>query len=128
MNPSVVDSGGLKGRGDPSRRRILASAAGIVAALPAAADTLADVPPRGPGAPLSATSERSEYVHLARIPESTLGRRSVDPGEAINSKTPLDKLVGTINPGRLALRAQPFRRARYRSHPASAAGPGHGEA
>ena len=101
MQPIVIDTGGFKGHGDPSRRRILAGAAGVAVALPAVADTLADVPPRGPGAPLSATSERSDYVRLARIPESTPGRRSVDPGEAINSKTPIGTLVGTITPADL---------------------------
>lgn len=84
-----------------SRRGVLAGLAASAVATQAAADTLADVPPRGPGAPLSATSERSEYVHLARIPESTPGRRPVDPSEAINAKTPLDKLVGTITPADL---------------------------
>lgn len=84
-----------------SRRGVLAGLAASAVATQAAADTLADVPPRGPGAPLSATSERSEYVHIARIPESTPGRRPVDPGEAINAKTPIDKLVGTITPADL---------------------------
>ncbi len=84
-----------------SRRRFLtasASVAGAVAAGQAAADTLADVPARGPGDPLSAYSERSPYVHISRIPEAGPGRRNVDPSEAINSKTPLDKLSGTITP------------------------------
>jgi sulfane dehydrogenase subunit SoxC len=87
-----------------SRRGMLAGAAGLAAfavARPASADGLADVPPRGLGAPMSATSERSGYVHIARIPESTPGLRPVDPGLAINSKTPLDQLVGTITPADL---------------------------
>lgn len=101
MKPPIVGSGRAQGDGEPSRRRILAGAAGVAVAGPAAADTLADVPPRGPGAPLSSTSERSEYVHLSRIPESTPGHRSIDPSEAINSKTPIDRLVGTITPADL---------------------------
>src|SRR4051794_11652526 len=87
-----------------SRRNVLAGAAGLAGASvaqAAAADSLADVPPRGPGAPLSALSPRSDFVHLARIPESTPGKRNVDPGEAINSKTPIDRLVGTIPPADL---------------------------
>jgi sulfane dehydrogenase subunit SoxC len=62
------------------------------------ADTLADVPARAPGAPLSGRSERSKYVHLSRIPEAGPGVRHVDPSLAINSKTPLNKLVGSITP------------------------------
>ncbi|WP_380069993.1 sulfite dehydrogenase [Dankookia sp. GCM10030260] len=101
MTASSMDLGHAQDRHGLPRRRILGGVAGAAVAAPAAADTLADVPPRGPGAPLSATSERSAYVHLARIPESTPGRRSVDPSEAINAKTPLDKLVGTITPADL---------------------------
>jgi sulfane dehydrogenase subunit SoxC len=84
-----------------SRRRFLATSAGVAGATVAgrvSADTLADVPPREPGADLSGHSERSRYVKISRIPEATPGRRNVDPSDAINSKTPLDKLVGAITP------------------------------
>jgi sulfane dehydrogenase subunit SoxC len=88
-----------------SRRALLTTAsmgfAGTMAAGRAAADTLADVPPREPGADLSALSERSKYVKIGRIPEAGPGRRNVDPSDAINSKTPLDKLVGTVTPSDL---------------------------
>src|SRR3954453_16488257 len=60
MKPPIVGSGRARGAGEPSRRRVLAGAAGVAVAGPAAAGTLADVPPRGPGAPLSATREHSE--------------------------------------------------------------------
>ena len=95
---------GILGSQKLSRRSLLTAAAGLAGAAiadEASAESLADLPPRGPGAPLSALSERSEYVHIGRIPESTPGKRSVDPYEAINSKTPLDKLVGTITPADL---------------------------
>lgn len=85
-----------------SRRRFLASTtAGIASALlttQATADTLADVPPREVGAVLSGHGERSKFVHLAMLPEAGPGMRNVDPSNAINSKTPLGKLVGTITP------------------------------
>lgn len=84
-----------------TRRGLLGGAAGLAGAAAGGsvkADSLLDVPPRGPGAPLSATSERSRYVHLARTPESTPGMRPVDPSVAINSKAPIDKLVGSITP------------------------------
>jgi len=85
-----------------SRRRFLASTtAGVATALlttRATADTLADVPPREVGANLSGHGERSKFVHLAMLPEAGPGKRNVDPSEAINSKTPLGKLVGTITP------------------------------
>ncbi|MFC3692621.1 sulfite dehydrogenase [Chenggangzhangella methanolivorans] len=87
-----------------SRRNILSAAMGVAGAAVverASADSLADVPERGPGNPLTATSERSEFVHIARLPESTPGIRHVDPSRAINSKAPLDKLVGTITPADL---------------------------
>ena len=88
-----------------SRRSFLASAGGGVLGLAAAgvagADSLADVPPRQLGAPLSERSERSEFVKLGRIPESTPGRRNVDPTDAINSKTPLQDLYGVITPSDL---------------------------
>jgi hypothetical protein len=72
--------------------------AGTVAAGRAAADSLADVPPRDPGADLSARSARSKYVQIARIPEAGPGKRNVDLDDAINSKSPLRKLVGVITP------------------------------
>jgi sulfane dehydrogenase subunit SoxC len=84
-----------------TRRRLLAAsagAAGAAAAGRALADSLADVPPREPGAPLSGRSERSKYVKLSRIPEAGPGVRHVDPYDAINSKTPQGKLVGSITP------------------------------
>jgi len=85
-----------------SRRQFLTTASGGIAGAAvtetALADSLADVPARAPGAPLSGRSERSEYVHLSRIPEAGPGLRNVDPSNAINSKTPLDKLVGVITP------------------------------
>jgi sulfane dehydrogenase subunit SoxC len=85
-----------------SRRSFLTAAstgvAGALAPGQAISETLADVPPRAPGAPLGARSERSQYVQLARIPEATPGKRDVNPAFAINSKAPLDKLYGTITP------------------------------
>ena len=87
-----------------SRRNFIAastSLAGSVVAGQAVADTLADVPPREPGADLGGTSARSQYVKIARLPEATPGKRNVDPSDAINSKTPLDKLFGAITPSDL---------------------------
>ncbi len=87
-----------------SRRNFIAASTGLAGSIvagQAAADSLSDVPPREPGADLGGTSERSKYVKIARIPESTPGKRNVDPGDAINSKTPLDKLVGAITPSDL---------------------------
>jgi sulfane dehydrogenase subunit SoxC len=85
-----------------SRRRFLAgTAAGVTSALAttrATADTLADVPPREVGANLSGHGERSKFVRLAMLPEAGPGMRNVDPSNAINSKTPLGKLVGAITP------------------------------
>ena len=85
-----------------SRRGFLSNAsvgiAGSLVAGPAVAETLADVPPREDGADLSGHSERSKYVKIARIPEAGPGKRNVDPSDAINSKAPLDKLVGSITP------------------------------
>jgi sulfane dehydrogenase subunit SoxC len=89
---------------NPSRRRLLTAAAGLVGSAAvgrAVADTLADVPPREVGAPLSGQSNRSKYVHISRIPEGGPGVRNVDPFDAINSKTPLNKLVGAITPSDL---------------------------
>ena len=85
-----------------SRRRFLASTTASVATAlvttQATADTLADVPPRGVGAVLSGHGERSKFVGLAMLPEAGPGKRNVDPNDAINSKAPLGKLVGTITP------------------------------
>ena len=85
-----------------SRRKFLtvasAGVAGTVVTGRAVADTLADVPPREPGADLGGHSERSKFVHLAMLPEAGPGMRNVDPSDAINSKAPLGKLVGTITP------------------------------
>ncbi len=86
---------------DVSRRGFVGGlSAGILAAAsePARAESLADVPDRGPGADLGAHSERSRFVKLDRIPEATPGKRNVDPSDAINSKTPHQKLVGNITP------------------------------
>ena len=91
----------LSGNDGVSRRRLLIVAStgvGSVVAGAALAETLADVPPREPGAPLSGHSERSQYVKLSRIPEAGPGMRNVDPNNAINSKTPLNKLVGAVTP------------------------------
>jgi sulfane dehydrogenase subunit SoxC len=85
----------------PSRRGFLKYvSAGIGAAAdgPALAGTLADVPPREPGADLSGHSERSQYVKIGRIPEAGPGLRHVDPDDAINSKTPIGQIVGSITP------------------------------
>jgi sulfane dehydrogenase subunit SoxC len=85
-----------------SRRKFLtvasAGVAGTVVTGRAVADTLADVPPREVGADLSGHGERSRFVHLAMLPEAGPGKRNVDPSDAINSKAPLGKLVGTITP------------------------------
>src|SRR5262245_6752110 len=84
-----------------SRRNFIAASTGLagsIAAGQAVADTLADVPPREVGADLGGHSERSKYVKIARIPEAGPGKRNVDPSDAINSKAPLDKLVGSITP------------------------------
>jgi sulfane dehydrogenase subunit SoxC len=95
--------GGSKSEEAPlSRRRLLAgTAAGVTSALVttrATANTLADVPPREVGANLSGHGERSKFVRLAMLPEAGPGMRNVDPSNAINSKTPLGKLVGAITP------------------------------
>jgi sulfane dehydrogenase subunit SoxC len=75
--------------------------AGSIAGGPAGAETLADVPPRESGADLGAHSERSKFVKIGRIPEAAPGKRNVDPADAINSKTPHQKLVGSITPSDL---------------------------
>jgi sulfane dehydrogenase subunit SoxC len=96
-------SGPSAGRG-VSRRRLLTTSVGAAGAFVsgnAAADTLLDVPPRAPGDALSSYSERSPYIHIARVPEAGPGQRHVDPSDAINSKAPLDKLVGAITPSDL---------------------------
>ncbi len=87
-----------------SRRRFLTASAGVAGTAVAGralADTLADVPAREVGEPLSGHSERSKYVELSRIPEAGPGVRNVDPSDAINAKTPLNKLVGVITPSDL---------------------------
>ena len=87
-----------------SRRRFLTASAGVAGtavAGSALADTLADVPAREVGAPMSGHSERSQHVQLSRIPEAGPGVRNVDPSDAINAKTPLNKLVGVITPSDL---------------------------
>lgn len=88
-----------------SRRKLLSAAstgiAGTVVAGRAVAESLADAPPREPGADFSAHSERSKYVSLDRIPEGTPGKRNVDLADAINSKTPHHKLFGGITPSDL---------------------------
>ncbi len=105
------DKGRLSG-GDESgskprlltRRKVLIGFAALPGAAPwvrAMADSLADVPPRGPGDLLGRYSERSKYVQISRIPEAGPGMRNVEPINAINSKTPLDKLVGIITPSDL---------------------------
>ena len=102
MTPQGHASSDLSEEHRVSRRRLLRAAsaglAGSAVANAALADSLADVPPREPGAPLSGHSERSQYVHLSRIPEAGPGQRHVDPVNAINSKTPLNKLVGSVTP------------------------------
>ncbi|TCR62562.1 sulfane dehydrogenase subunit SoxC [Bosea sp. BK604] len=88
-----------------NRRRFLVAAsaglAGSALAESATAESLADVPAREPGADLSGFSARSQYVKISRIPEAGPGRRNIDPSEAINSKAPLQDLVGTITPSDL---------------------------
>ncbi|QXQ06816.1 sulfite dehydrogenase [Sphingosinicellaceae bacterium] len=84
-----------------SRRNILVASValgGAAAAARAGAETLADVPPREPGAELGAHSERSGFVKLSRVPEAGPGVRNVDPADAINSKTPIGQLVGNLTP------------------------------
>ena len=87
------------------RRKFLAAAStgivGSAVAGSASADTLADVPAREPGADLGAFSGRSKYVQIGRIPEAGPGKRNIDPTDAINSKAPLQKLVGGITPSDL---------------------------
>jgi uncharacterized protein (DUF302 family) len=75
----------------------------------AGAEALADVLPREPGADLSAHSERSKIVKFDRIPEAGPVHRNVDPSDAINSKTPHQKLVGSITPPDLRWRSPGLR-------------------
>ena len=88
-----------------SRRSFLADVTGGIAGVaitgPAAAESLADVPARSVGAPLSDHSERSRFAPIGRLPEAGPGQRNVGAADAINSKTPLHKLVGTITPSDL---------------------------
>lgn len=87
-----------------SRRNFIAASTGLAGSLvagQAVAGSLADVPPREPGADLGGHSERSQYVKISRVPEAGPGKRNVDPSDAINSKTPLDKLFGNITPSDL---------------------------
>jgi sulfane dehydrogenase subunit SoxC len=87
-----------------SRRKFIAASSGLAGSAisgQAFAESLADVPPREDGADLSGHSERSKYVKIARIPEAGPGKRNVDPTDAINSKTPLDKLFGSLTPSDL---------------------------
>lgn len=88
-----------------SRRSFLATGSGAVAgglaATGALGEGLGDVPPREVGVPVGATSERSELEQIGRITEATPGRRNVDPIDAINSKTPLHRLHGSITPSDL---------------------------
>src|SRR3569832_1290329 len=87
-----------------SRRNFIAASTGLAGSLvagQAVAGSLADVPPREPGADLGGHSERSQNVKISRIPEAGPGKRNVDPSDAINSKTPLDKLFGNITPSAL---------------------------
>jgi sulfane dehydrogenase subunit SoxC len=99
-----VEKGADRGEGSLSRRNLISATAGLAGTIlagRAAAESLADVPPREVGADLGGHSERSKYVRIARIPEAGPGRRNVDPGDAINSKSPLDKLFGSITPSDL---------------------------
>ena len=100
----LMERGSRREKGSLSRRNFIAGSTAIassVVAGSAAAESLADVPPREDGADLSGHSERSKYVKISRIPEAGPGKRNVDPSDAINSKTPLDKLFGNITPSDL---------------------------
>lgn len=100
----VEERGASREQSRLSRRNFVAASTGLVGSVIASratADSLADVPPREVGADLGGHSERSKYVNMSRIPESGPGKRNVDPSEAINSKTPIDKLVGSITPSDL---------------------------
>ena len=56
---------------------------GVAATEAANAESLADVPDRGPGAELGTHSERSRFVKIDRIPEASPGKRNIDPSDAI---------------------------------------------
>jgi sulfane dehydrogenase subunit SoxC len=94
------DGDGASGR-KFTRRRLVVAGAGLSAAGPAAAQSLADVPDRAPGALLGGRSERSSFVAIARVPEGAPGMRRVSRADAINSKTPLQDLVGSVTPSDL---------------------------
>jgi sulfane dehydrogenase subunit SoxC len=88
---------GLLGRTAATGIGVLsAGGAGRALAADAAFET-----PREAGDVLSGLSARSKFVALSRIPEAGPGKRDVDPSDAINSKTPLHKLVGAITPADL---------------------------
>jgi sulfane dehydrogenase subunit SoxC len=78
--------------------RASASVAGAAVAGRAIGETLAEVPARTVGDSLGAHSERSKFVDISRLPEGPPGHRNVNPAMAINSKTPLAQLVGTLTP------------------------------
>ena len=102
MTETESGSGASPREPQVSRRALLTTASlsigGSVVGSRVLAETLADVPAREPGADLGALSARSKFVEISRIPEAGPGRRNIDPGDAINSKSPLNKLVGTITP------------------------------
>src|SRR5260370_8423285 len=85
-----------------SRRKFLtvasAGVAGTVVTGRAVADTLADVPPREPGADLGGPSERSKYVQISRIPEATPGKRNIQPNHAPKPQTPPAQLPCALPP------------------------------
>lgn len=114
-----------------SRRNFLAVASGALASSglnhTANAESLADVPPREVGAPVSGRSERSPFEQIERIPEATPGKRNVAPSDAINSKTPLHKLVGTITPSDLHYERSHSGMPQHRSRQASASHSWHGK-
>jgi len=99
--PTTVDSTTMNHPVNPGRRGLLLrAAAGTAASIaaPVMAESLADVPPREVGEGVGPVSERSRFVHLERVTEQSPGVLNVDPSLAINSKTPIDRLVGTITP------------------------------
>lgn len=57
--------------------------------------------PREVGDDLGPLSPRSKYVSIGRIPEAGPGMRHVAPSDAINAKTLLNKLFGSITPADL---------------------------
>ena len=85
------------------RRKFLAAAStgivGSAVAGSASADTLADVPAREPGAD---RAQRTVEIRPDRPdPRSGTGQAECRSGDAINSKAPLEKLVGEITPSDL---------------------------